>query len=391
MDSSKQIEERATAWLARRHGDEWTEEDERQLNEWLDASTGNTVAFIRLEAVWNAALRLKALAAATPRGVVPAPDAWHLSPFFEQESAAGGEERTDSSLTRPATEARDSAGTLTESVLVESRAKRRESRVAWPLRALVATILLGLVGSVAYYFLTLGPSYRTPVGGISSVPMADGSKVTLNTDSAIRVDVSGKERRVRLDHGEAFFEVAKDPTRPFIVSAGHKRIVAVGTKFCVRRIDNDIRVFVTEGKVRFEDDSMSSAEPLAVSRATPGVQVQQPASGGSGAVFLTAGGMARTGAAGVLVQEKSLAEVEEYLSWRWGFLVFRDTALADAVDEFNRYNTHKIVILDHQAAAIKLSGKFHSTNYEAFVRLLEDGFPIDARHVDEQIVLTYRR
>jgi transmembrane sensor len=391
MDSSTQIEQRAAAWLAKRDSGEWTQVDEHQLNEWLDAATANTVAFIRLEAAWNSALRLRALAAGTPRGVVPPPDAWHLSPFFEQDSAPVRDSRTDPFLARVETEARDLVRPLVESKSAESKVKRRESQHAWLPRALVATMLMGIMSSVAYYFLTLGPTYRTPIGGLASVPMTDGSKVTLNTDSAIRVDVSGKERRVRLDHGEAFFEVAKDPTRPFVVSVGSKRVIAVGTQFSVRRISNDIRVFVIEGKVRFEDDSMSSGKPHAGSSAQAGIQGEQHSSSDSGAVFLTAGSIARTGDTGVLVQEQSLREVEDYLSWRSGYLVFRDTAVADAVAEFNRYNVHKIVIQDHQVATIKLSGKFRSTNFEAFARLLEDGFPINARHVDQQIVLTDRK
>jgi transmembrane sensor len=71
-----------------------------------------------------------------------------------------------------------------------------------------------------------------------------------------------------------------------------------------------------------------------------------------------------------------------------GYLTFRETPLADAVAEFNRYNEHKIEIADPQVAAIRLSGKFRSTNFEGFVRLLEDGFPIQARHTDDRIILT---
>ncbi len=123
--------------------------------------------------------------------------------------------------------------------------------------------------------------------------MEDGSRITLNTDSQIRVDLTVKERRVELQQGEAFFEVAHDASRPFIVRAGNKRVIAVGTRFSVRREANDVRVVVTEGKVRVEtegDPSSTSPEPL------------------------VAGTVAQASSAGVLVQTEPLAQAEESLS-----------------------------------------------------------------------------
>jgi transmembrane sensor len=109
------------------------------------------------------------------------------------------------------------------------------------------------------------------------------------------------------------------------------------------------------------------------------------------ATLLTAGTIARARDAGVLIQQRPLPEVEDYLSWRSGFLTFRETSLGDAVAEFNRYNERQIVIDDPQIAAIRLSGKFRSTQFEAFVRLIEDGLPIRARYTDGRIVLTDAR
>ncbi|MEJ1961315.1 MAG: FecR domain-containing protein [Gammaproteobacteria bacterium] len=77
--------------------------------------------------------------------------------------------------------------------------------------------------------------------------MRDGSAITLNTDSQLRVALTEAERRVDLKQGEAFFEVAKDSTRPFVVEAGRKRVVAVGTKFSVRR-DGDFVEVVDRGQ-----------------------------------------------------------------------------------------------------------------------------------------------
>ena len=198
--------------------------------------------------------------------------------------------------------------------------------------------------------------------------MPDGSKVTLNTDSEIRVAVTEKERHVELKHGEAFFEVAKDPNRPFVVSVAGQRIVAVGTAFSVRRQGNDIRVIVSEGKVRVEVPGKDAA-------------LMEP---------VPAGSVVRTASNEVLVQTKPITEIEQSLSWRSGLLTFRDTPLAEAIAEFNRYNTRQIVIEDPAIAAIQVGGIFRATNLDAFVHLLQDGFPVRATAEEERIVLRSR-
>src|SRR5262249_33862689 len=98
-----------------------------------------------------------------------------------------------------------------------------------------------------------GEVFTTPVGGLSKVPTSDGSTITLNTDTRIRVQVSDTERRIDLDRGEAFYDGAQDPKRPFAVYANGKRVVAIGTKFSVRLQDEAVHVMVTEGTVRLED------------------------------------------------------------------------------------------------------------------------------------------
>jgi len=343
MESSTQIEERAAEWLARRDGDEWTDPDEGAFTRWLQESTAHRVAFLRLDAAWHHANRLKALGAGLKPGVIPPPGDWRHSPFFSQPLAAAQGSQQDF----PAVQ------------------KRKEFR--HPYRALAASVLIAVTLGVGWYLLPSGPSFRTAVGGLAAVPMSDGSRITLNTDSEVRVAVTETERRVDLEQGEAFFEVAKDPNRPFVVKAGNQRVVAVGTKFSVRRggDSDDVLVVVTEGRVRVES-ARTTAPPIEI----------------------TAGNVARSGDAGVLVQQKPLAEVEVLLSWRSGYLVFKDTTLADAVAEFNRYNISKIVIEDASVAVIRIGGNFRSTNVEAFVRLLEDGFPIRVEQRDQRIVLT---
>jgi transmembrane sensor len=234
--------------------------------------------------------------------------------------------------------------------------------------AVAAGLLLAVAGGVYTYKDVLFPSdgYSTKVGDLNALSLADGSQITLNTNSHIRVALEPKQRRIELDKGEAFFEVAHDPNRPFVVESGNKRVIAVGTKFSVRRDHDDIRVAVTEGRVRVEDIK------------------------GSSDVFLGAGSIAQTANTEILVKEHATPEVEQLLSWRSGYLVFRDTTLADAVAEFNRYNTRQIIIEDPTVSAIRVGGNFRSNNTDAFLWLLQQGFPIAVEDTGDKVVLRHR-
>lgn len=335
MESSIQIEETAAAWLAKRDGGNWTDADQATLEQWLQASTAHRVAFIRLQAVWQQALRLRVLSAGEQPDAL-GPSRWRLPPFVLRRRA----QRTASS----------------------PRVHR------WAIAASVA-LVAGLLAWQADLFMPRA-SYSTAVGGLASVPMTDGSKIMLNTNSTIRVAVTESERRVNLEQGEAFFQVAKDPSRPFVVIAGGERVVAVGTQFSVRREADGVRVVVTEGRVRVEPSRGSS-------------EGRPPAE-------LSAGSVARSGGEGVLIQHRAIQDVEDFLSWRRGYLVFRDTTLAEAVAEFNRYTTNRIVIEDEEVGAIRIGGNFRSDNVEAFLRLLREGFEIDVQERGERLVLKRR-
>ena len=106
-------------------------------------------------------------------------------------------------------------------------------------------------------------------------------------------------------------------------------------------------------------------------------------------MLLIAGMVAMTGHDGVRLQQQSSDEVDNLLSWREGLLVFRSTPLAEAVAEFNRYNTHKLVVDDPSIAAIPVGGSFRWANTDAFVRVLEQGFGLRAeRHDGETRIRT---
>jgi transmembrane sensor len=357
VDSAEQIEEQAADWLARRSGGDWSDADEAQLAGWLQASTAHKVAFIRLEAAWSQANRLRALGAGTQPGTIPARGHWGRAASFDADlpvgvAASASVTEFGDELPQPPPLTRGVVGQYAKMV------------------SLAAGVLLAVALGLMVYFVRLGgPSFRTTVGGVAAIPLSDGSKVTLNTDSQIRIAVTRSERRVNLGQGEAFFEVAKDPSRPFVVVAGDCRVVAVGTKFSVWREASEVRVAVTEGRVRVERDDRDAHQDLAAQE-------------------IDAGSIAHASDSGLLVQRKRLSEVEEDLSWRRGFLFFHDVPLAQAVAEFNRYNAERIVIATPSIADIRIGGNFRSTNVAGFIRLLQDGFSIRAEQRGNEIVLS---
>ena len=340
MDSDS-IEREAAQWFAKRESGSWTPADEAQFEAWLGQGTGHRIMYIRLDAGWQRAARLKALGAGVAPGTIPPRDFWGDTRAFKRTPAADGSRRTP-----------------------------RKRLVACAAAVLLAVI----VGGATYLMQTggfAGGRYSTKVGALETILLADGSHVILNTNSRVRVGLADTQRSIELDHGEAFFEVAKDPKRPFVVTAGSRRIVAVGTKFSVRLENDDVIVTVAEGKVRLENASV-------------------PHAGGSAEVFVAAGSFARTAKADVLVHDNAAAQVEQLLSWRNGYLVFRDATLEEAVSEFNRYNTRQMIIKDPQIARLRIGGNFRSNNTDAFLWLLQNGFPVAVEQDGDRVILQAR-
>ena len=168
MGSHRQIEQAAAAWLARRDLETWSDADEATLSEWLSASLAHRIAFVRLESAWVQTRRLKAIATELTR---------HGEPFSADPPQAP----------------------LPSASAAEPDARGAQPR-HFPLTAIAAVILIiSIVGALWFVTAHPGASYRTAIGSIKAVPMNDGSTVTLNTDSGIRVAMSDTERRVDLE------------------------------------------------------------------------------------------------------------------------------------------------------------------------------------------------
>ena len=350
------IEAIAADWLARRDGGDWSQADADALDAWLDADTLHRVALLRLQAAWDESGRLQALGAGWKQPGPPPRGHW-LQPALGPGIASLADEHTP--LPAPP-DLRD--------LKLAPRRRPQASRAAHAFAALsiAACALLAGWGWRSWQHVE-SASYRTALGGIDTLSLADGSKTVLASDSRIDVHLSRRERRIDLARGEAIFDVAKEPGRPFVVDAGRRQVVAVGTRFSVRRNADELRVVVTEGTVRLQSP-VDSAKP-------------QPSA------LLPAGSVALVRDDGVLMRSLPVADAERMLDWRDGLLVFRDTTLAEAATEFNRYNARKLVVADDTAGALRVGGNFRWDNAEGFARLLERGFPVRAEYQAARIVL----
>lgn len=351
--TSRQIELTAADWLARRESGDWSPDDDARLRIWLDVTTAHRVAFLRLEAAWGESGRLKALAAGREPPGTPARGQWAKAP----DRIAAGTDDTP-----------DRIGSL--DALVFS-ARRTEAPRRRPIGAAFAAALL--CGALAVwgwntYTAVETAHYASGVGQLRELRLSDGTRTTLSGDSRIDVSMSRRERRIALTRGEAFFEATKDRQRPFVVEADARRVVAVGTRFAVRRDGQDLRVVVTEGLVRLESTSSQGQPPAPTA-------------------LLPAGSTALASRSGVLVRAGTAAEAERTLDWRGGFLHFDDTPLAEAAAEFNRYSGRTILMGDATTAALRIGGNFRWSNVDGFVRLLEQGFDVRVERRGEIIVL----
>lgn len=339
----EEIEATAAVWLSLRDRG-MTESETAEFMRWLQQSPKHAEVFAELDAVWRDFNRTAALRPIGVAGAVPA----------EPELLAP----------RP-----------------RMRARRRLA-VAWNSLAAAAVLALAWIGWTG--FSATRPTAETDVGAFQKLDLPDGSVVQLNTDSAIKVHFTERERRVELLRGEAHFDVAKNPARPFVVAANHVAVRAVGTAFNVRLRPDAVDVLVTEGKVQVNDavkgDSLLTAKP---EQTGPPLLVQ----GERVRVPLLAPTAENVPLPTAAISEVAAVEMQRALAWQERRLEFDDWPLADVVAEFNRYNRTKLVIVDPTLNAKRFSGTFRADAYEPFVRLLEENFGVVSERNAQGIAL----
>jgi transmembrane sensor len=212
--------------------------------------------------------------------------------------------------------------------------------------AAMAACLAATVGTVSFSVLRADKVLTTAKGEFRKVPLQDKTIATINSASRLEVAFTKDSRNVRLQQGEAWFEVAKDKSKPFVVEAGDARIRAVGTAFAVRRYAHGTEVLVTEGTVEVwsKDQAAQRRQLTAGERA-----------------FLT-------NQASAISVTSQPTEVDRKLAWREGNLILKNQTLSDAVADFNRYSPKTIVIVDPELGSKRLFGQYKLDAPELFAR-----------------------
>jgi transmembrane sensor len=187
---------------------------------------------------------------------------------------------------------------------------------------------------------------ETAVGEIRRLPLKDGSMAAVNTATKLAIKIRPEVRQIALDEGEAWFQVAHDRARPFVVVAGDIRVRAVGTAFSVRRMEAGADVQVTEGAVEvWSVDAQTNKRRISAGART----------------FVS-------DAAGPGIAVEASTQIDRSLAWRSGQLIFDGDTLGAAASEINRYNAVQIRIADPSLANEKFVGRFRTNEPEALAQ-----------------------
>ncbi len=306
----------AAAWFARKRSGEMTGQEAQELAVWLGADPTHRAA-------WDLAERL-----------------WASS------------------------EAMRSNPTM---MALRERAMRRRYWRDWSIGgAVAATLVAGVLGgwmlldrpsmpaAPPVLAASAGQEFRTEVGQRAAITLPDGSVVTLGTNTLLRTHDTPRQRLIELERGQAYFKVAKDRSRPFVVKAAGRRVVAVGTAFEVRVDRSRVAVTLVEGKVRVEAPINAAGDGrfsrfVQTTEMEPGSQL-----------------VAQDGKPWAVAE----VDAEREVSWLANKLVFQDEPLSHVVAELNRYSGRRIVIGDPAIADAPVSGSFRTDDVDEAVRAL---------------------
>jgi len=195
--------------------------------------------------------------------------------------------------------------------------------------------------------------YVTGTGQKSVIDLPDGTRVTLDADSAVDVAFTGGRRDVRLLNGRAFFDVVHDKAHPFAVQAAGRVVTALGTQFDVRLTPGAVRVVLAQGSVSVASAPGAPAAPLV--KLVPGQAFA-----------------AQNGAAG----QVSSVDLDQALGWKQGVVEFQDRPLSEAIGVLNRYTRAQIVIKDPKVAAMRITGVFRTGDIARFGRSVSQVLPV---------------
>jgi transmembrane sensor len=256
---------------------------------------------------------------------------------------------------------------------IKASSKSR-TRATW---AVAAAASLACAAAVEIFMIdsSRATSFETPIGGNTTVHLADGSVIELGGHSRCDVRFDRSRRMVTLVRGEALFHVSKDPNRPFRVHAGSANVEAVGTEFDIRRTADRVVVSVVEGRVLVQP-----VEPL-----IPISWVNWTYSNGR-PLTLGAGNQTTVSPTGIESQ-KAIADIETTLSWRHGRLAFEREPLHDVIEEVNRYSAVPIALDEARMGDILITGTVSGSDIEGWIMSLKSALGLRAERDRDRILL----
>jgi transmembrane sensor len=309
---SVDLDAQASDWLARQEFGQLDEADMARFERWLAQSFHHRTAYWRMKALWQDSERLAAL----------------RSPMRQPHA-----------------------------LIAKSR--------KWPKLAAVFA-LASMVGAGAWLATLDQPrSYATTLGERKTITLSDGSQIDLNTKSALRLGSS--QREAWLDTGEAYFQIAHDASRPFVVHVAGHRVLDLGTKFLVRKEASKLEVSLVEGRAQIDAANPNGHERPAI---------------------LTPGDVAIATADTLSVTRKAAPALADALGWRRGVLIFHYVPLADAVATFNRYNREQLVITDPSVGRVTVLGTFPVNDVAAFARVAKEVFGLNVARRNNDILIS---
>lgn len=252
------------------------------------------------------------------------------------------------------------------------RVRRKALRPAATVVFALTTVLFAYLWQSDRQPSSITGTYKTAVGEQATITLRDGSVITLNTDSEMRVAFTNSERKMELTQGEALFDVRSSPTWPFVVIAGQGKVRAIGTTFSVFVRPDNTEVTVVNGVVEVSNaPTVKSGDAMPDSRT---VHAQQR--------------IVYNNSLGNVVPLDS-AQVERSISWREGVLNFDGWPLEKVVAEINRYQEEKIEIKDENLKSLKIGGVFKVTQPESLLKVLAMDYNIQSQRAGPKLVMLY--
>lgn len=325
----------AAVWVTRLHGPDRSKQMEQECQAWQQRSAAHQEAFERCTETWEGVAQVT-VASAFAAASAPASDiGWRVG---------------------------------------------RHKAVRWASLGTLALVVVA--ATVGYQHWVNRGVYTTAIGEQQLVVLDDGTRMTLNTNTQVQVDLQPKQRTVSIRDGEALFEVASNPSRPFIVRAGGSEVVAIGTVFAVRLTTEEagtkdaLAVTLLDGQVALQ------AAP-----GGRGIAPKQP-------LHMVAGERIRllgysTGSQQPANVQRDRPNTAQLVAWKRSEAVFDDVSLPDAVAEMNRYSRTPITLLDVQKLSdLRVSGSYRTGETAGFAHAVAALHGLRLREANGQFELS---